>query len=438
MRKTLSGFFILGVIVMAHAGFASGDAAGAWTPPDPALLERAAALAREAPLIDGHNDTPYKYGRYFHYQTDLAPFDTETGALPEAHLVTDLPRLRRGGVGGQFWAAYISWSVTGPEAVRQTLEQIDFIHRLSARYPGEMALARSADDIERIHREGKLASLIGVEGGHCMDNSLPALRMYYEAGARYLTLTHMKTTDWCDAATDAPRHGGLSPFGREVVREMNRLGMMVDLSHVSPEAMRDAIDVSAAPVIFSHSGALGVCNHERNAPDDVLKRLGESGGIIMVPFMSEYLRQDISEHMRAEKHERERLAALTPGEDERIRAAMGEWRRAHPEPLASVADVANHIDYIRARIGAKHIGIGSDFEGFRSVVTGLEDTSCYPALLAELLRRGYTEEEVKDIAGRNLLRVMRRVEETGARLRAERQPSTARIEDFSAPDENTK
>jgi membrane dipeptidase len=329
-------------------------------------------------------------------------------------LVTDLKRLKAGGVGGQFWAAYVPFTLRGAEAVLVLLEQIDRTRRFIARYPDGLELALMADDIVRIHAKGKTASLIGVEGGHAIGNSLAVLRLSHALGARYMTLTHVKNNDWADASTDRPLHHGLTPFGQSVVREMNRLGMMVDLSHVSDETMAAALEVSQTPVICSHSGARALCSHPRNVPDDLLKKLAANGGVVMAVFLPAYLTEADRLHEEAAEKEETRLAELYAGDEARIAGAFAEWRKSHPNPRkGTLQDVADHIDHIREMAGIDHVGIGSDFEGFRAPPpAGLEDVSCFPALLAELQKRGYSESDLKKVAGENLLRVMRAVEKT--------------------------
>jgi membrane dipeptidase len=371
-------------------------------------LEGARALLRKHPLIDGHNDLPWQY-RKVRYDLSRIDFSKDT-SQSEARLITDIPRLRAGGVGAQFWAVYLPPKPGGPVAVEEMLHQIDFIRRLAGTYPHDLHMAYSPGEIEKAHQAGKVACLIGLEGGYCINNSLATLRMAYELGVRYLTLTHVKTTDWADAAGDQPRHGGLAPFGEEVIREMNRLGMMVDLSHVSDDVMRQAFKISRAPVIFSHSSARTICNHLRNVPDDVLRLVPAKRGIVMVCFLPGYLNNANAAHFNLGTKERTRLAELYPNDPEKEQAEMAKWREGHPAPPATVFDVADHIDYLKKLIGVDHIGIGSDFEGYNGTVACLEDVSKYPVLFAELKRRGYSDEELGKIAGRNLLRVFREVE----------------------------
>lgn len=374
---------------------------------------------RTVPLIDGHNDVPWQYRKR---SNDLAAVDFrgDTSRL-RPPWTTDIPRLRAGGVGAQFWSVYVPARLPGAEAVQMTLEQIDLVHQLCARYPETFELALTAADIERIHRKGRIASLIGMEGGHSINNSLATLRMMYRLGARYLTLTHTKSTDWADAAGDVARHQGLAAFGEEVVLEMNRLGMLVDLSHVTDDTMRDALRVTKAPVIFSHSSARAVCDHPRNVPDDVLQLTSANGGVVMVCFLPGYVAESERDEFVALSAERERLRALHPEDERAVESAMAAWRRARPKFVrATLSDVADHVDHIRKVAGIDHIGIGSDFDGFGGLPPeGLEDVSKYPALLSELSRRGYSKDDIKKIAGLNVLRVMRAAEKVAAEMQRE-------------------
>ncbi len=357
------------------------------------LIEQAHAILRESPLIDGHNDLPWQYRQKV--SGDFSKLDIRQ-RQPALH--TDIPRLRQGGVGGQFWSVYVPASMQGREAVRATMEQIDIVYQMMERYPEAFELARTAADVERIFKSGKIASLIGMEGGHSIDGSLGALRMFYKLGARYMTLTHSANTPWADSATDKPEHQGLTPFGEAVVREMNWLGMMVDLSHTSPETMSAALRVTQAPVIFSHSSARAVNDAPRNVPDDVLAKIPMNGGVVMVTFVPGFVSAEVREY-----------EALT-----------AEQKQRDTAPRASMAQVADHIDHIKKLAGVNHIGLGSDFDGMSSAPQNLEDVSKYPILFAELLRRGYTKDDLKKIAGLNLLRVMRQVEQVAARLRKSR------------------
>ncbi len=396
---------------------------------DPALVERARKLLDEVPLIDGHNDLPWEYRQRAKNHLDRIDLEGDTSKLdPPLH--TDIPRLRRGGVGGQFWSVYVPVDIPGADALQAVLEQMDDVHRLAERYPGTFEIARTADDVVRIHKAGRIASLIGMEGGHSIHNSLAALRQLYEAGARYMTLTHSKNTDWADSATDAPKHGGLTRFGAEVVREMNRLGMLVDLSHVSPETMKEALAASAAPVIFSHSSARALDDHPRNVPDDVLRLVAKNGGVVMVTFVPSFVSEEVRAWNAEEDAAEARLKALYPGDPERVKRDLDEWRRQRPAPRATLEQVADHVEHVRKMAGLDHVGIGSDFDGITSVPLGLEGVDDYPALLAELLRRGWTDEEVKKLAGLNALRVFREAERVAQGLKKERPASDALIEEL--------
>jgi len=375
------------------------------------LQERARRLLRETPIIDGHNDYPWEVRQ--RAQGDLSKLDMR---VPQPDIMTDLPRLKAGGVGGQFWSVYVPSPAPGTDAavsVTQALEQIDIVHRMVARYPDQLVLALTADDIERAHKQGKIASLIGMEGGHSINSSLAVLRMMYRLGARYMTLTHSLNTPWADSATDDPKLDGLSPFGEQVVQEMNRLGMLVDLSHVSPATMSDALKISTAPVIFSHSSARALTDVARNVPDEILRDLPRNGGIIMVTFVPGFVSPEVAEWNKRETAERTRLSGTIGADQDAINKALDVWRKANPAPRASLIQVADHIDHIKKIAGIDHIGLGSDFDGITSVPVGLEDVSTFPMLIAELLRRGYTDDDVRKIASRNVLRVMRAAEARG-------------------------
>ena len=415
--------FFSAVSALAIAAVAVVAAAGQPAPADD-LLERARVLTRAAPLIDGHNDYAWAV-REEEPTLDLAAVDIRSS---QPRTMTDIPRLRAGGVGGQFWSVYVPVSLQGQAAIRAVLEQIDMVHRMVARYPDTFELARTADDIERIVKAGRIASLVGMEGGHAIDNSLGTLRMLHALGAAYMTLTHSDNVPWADASTDTPRLGGLSKFGEEVVLEMNRLGMLVDLSHVSPDTMADALRVSRAPVIFSHSSARAICDHPRNVPDEILSRLKANGGVAMVTFVPSFIAPEGGRRYPLQLAQVRRLRKAHPKDPVRVEAAMQAWYKAHPDPPATLAMVADHIDHMRQVAGIDHIGIGSDFDGIQSTPAGLEDVSKYPALTAELLRRGYSEGDVQKVLGQNVLRVMRDVERAAAVLQTERPPSTATIE----------
>jgi membrane dipeptidase len=429
LRCVCSALLILMVAFAPSSALAQDEAT------DEELRARVMRILREVPLIDGHNDTPWQYRGRVRNHVDQIDFRDTTSLDPPMR--TDLARLRAGGVGGQFWSVFIPVGVRGgePGDVKTVLEQIDLVRRLAAKYPDDLEVALTADDVVRIHGQGKVASMMGMEGGHSIENSLPALRALYDAGARYMTLTHGKNTLWADSATDEPIHGGLTEFGREVVREMNRLGMLVDLSHVSPETMHDALDVAEAPVIFSHSSARAVCDHLRNVPDDALERLPENGGVVMVCFLVYYVSEEARMWDVAQREEETRLRALyaDPDDDPLVREGLEEWKAANPMTNATLSQVADHIDHIRAVAGIDHIGIGSDFDGMPSGPEGLEDVSCYPALFVELLKRGYSENDIAKIAGLNVLRVMRECEQAAARLRAQRPPSDALMEELDRP-----
>jgi len=409
MLKALSKFI---VVPLAAALAAS------WQSNDSVLLDRARALLKQTPLIDGHNDYPWALREKA--QRDFSKLDL---SKPQPTIMTDIERLRAGGVGAQFWSVYVPVELAGQSAVTATLEEIDTVHQMTRRYPETFELALTADDIERIFKHGRIASLIGMEGGHSIDNSLAALRMFYRLGARYMTLTHSKNTPWADSATDDPKFGGLAPFGEEVVREMNWLGMLADLSHVSPETMEDAIRVSQAPVIFSHSSARALNDVPRNVPDNVLRLLPKNGGVVMVTFVPGFLNREVAAWTKSQDAERARLTKQIPSDTAAVTRAVDEWTKAHPAPRARLSDAVDHIDHIRKIAGIDHIGLGSDFDGITQVPVGLEDVSKYPALVAELLRRGYKDDEVKKILGQNVLRVMREVEKVSKKLQSERGPS---------------
>ena len=387
-------------------------------------IQRARALHDKIPLIDGHNDLPWQYRKVA--GNALSKIDI---AQHQPSLHTDIPRLREGGVGGQFWSVYIPQTLPKGEHVRATMEQIDVVYNMLRQWPDTFQLSLTADDVEAAFDSGKIGSLIGIEGGHSIDNSLGALRMFHRLGARYMTLTHFKNVDWADSCTDKPKVDGLSQFGREVVREMNRLGMLVDLSHVHADTMRAALDTSDAPVVFSHSSARAITGHPRNVPDDVLERVKENDGVVMVSFVPGFVSQQTYEHGLARDAEKALLEAQSDSFDESVEAGLKAWDADNPEPRATVSDIADHIDRIREKAGINHIGIGSDYDGITSVPEGLEDVSKYPVLTAELLRREYSEEDILKILGGNILRLMRAVENAATRIQQERGPSEASIED---------
>jgi membrane dipeptidase len=384
-------------------------------------LEQARAILKKAPLIDGHNDLPMVIRDEF--GGDVEGHDISGPASHD----TDIPRLRAGGVGTQFWSVYVPSSLPPLQAVRQQLEQFDIALRLIRLYPDDLMLAGSVADIEQARKESKIASLIGIEGGHTIVNSLGVLRAYYDLGARYMTLTHYHTNDWADSATDVARHGGLTEFGYEVVREMNRLGMLVDISHVSTDTMNDVLDVTEAPVIFSHSSARALTKHMRNVPDDVLKRVTNNGGIVMVTFIPDF----VSEERRQWAEELDPITRDLTTEAE-WKAAAEEFKKTHGQPPSgTLAQVADHIDYVARLAGYNHVGIGGDFYGQSGddLVQGLEDVSRYPYLVAELLRRGWSEENIARLTRGNLLRVFGQVETIAHRLQDERPPSLMTFEE---------
>jgi len=370
---------------------------------------RALRILKTVPLIDGHNDIPDAI-------RERGGVDSVDLAVSQPRLMTDIPRLRAGGVGAQFWAAYVPVETIhgGTHSAVYALEQIDLVHRLCARYPTTFAMARTAADIERNFKAGKISCLIGIEGGHAIENSLGALRAFAQLGVRYMTLTHWETLDWVDAATDSAKHDGLTAFGEEVVREMNRVGMLVDLSHVSDATMMDALRVSRAPVIFSHSSARALDSHVRNVPDSILRLVAQNGGLVMTNFAPDY----VSEALRAygdtiqQGIARLRAAGI---DSTAVRDSVRAWRTRAPK--ATLQQVADHMDHLRQVAGVHHVGIGSDFDGISSVPVGLEDVSKFPDLLAELLRRGWTEADVKKVAGLNMLRVMREAEHVAREMR---------------------
>jgi membrane dipeptidase len=415
-------------------------------------LARAQRVLTDTPLIDGHNDLPWIIRARFKSSVSAVDLASDTAHLKPAQtftyggaaeaevpaMMTDIPRLRAGQVGAQFWSVYVPVEMQGAIAVQATLEQIDIVKRMAARYPKDLEMAYTADDIRRIHKAGRIASLIGVEGGHQVADSLAVLRQYYELGVRYMTLTHVLNTAWADAATDNPVHHGLTPFGREVVREMNRLGMLVDLSHVSEDTMRAALETTAAPVIFSHSSARALDDHPRDVSDEVLKLVARNGGVVMVNFNPGYV--TMARNVWDSAHDAEMARYSSPpygglyiGQPERAKAALKAWEQANPKPVVTIKDVADHIDHIRKVAGVDNIGIGSDFDGIDEVPVGLEDVSKYPQLFAELARRGWSDADMAKVAGGNLLRVLASVEQLAAQQRKQRLASEATLALLDAP-----
>ncbi len=394
------------------------DVAEVEAPIDPALQAAEAALAI-APVFDGHNDVPIQLRSRFDNQINDLDFADTTGTgstHPQGRAMhTDIARLAEGRVGAQYWSVYVPVSLSEPEAVQMTMEQIDVMKRLIGRYPQALRYAETADDVEAAIADGRVASLLGMEGGHSIGSSLAVLRQMYALGARYMTITHSRNTPWADSATDTPEHGGLSDFGKDVIREMNRIGMLVDLSHVSEDAMMDALDVARAPVIFSHSGVRAINGHARNVPNSVLARLPDNGGIVMVVALPGFLNNESREWFAARQAETARLESLFQGQPTVVEAAMAEWDEANPTPETMITHMADHIDHIRDTIGVEYIGIGADFDGMPTGPIGFEDTSGYPQLFAELARRGYSQVEMELIASRNAMRVLREAERYAAR-----------------------
>jgi membrane dipeptidase len=421
MLKTLAA-----AVSFAGVAFSSPASIHVDAAQDPALLHAHRLLAAH-PVIDGHNDLPWAIRENATAPRDVSAYDLRRHTTGQ----TDLDRLREGGVGGQFWSVYVPAEMEGGFA-RTQLEEIDIARRVIARYPDRLELATTADGVERAMKRGRIASLLGMEGGHAIENSLGALRAYYDLGVRYMTLTHGKTLDWADSATDAPRHGGLTRFGEEVVREMNRLGMLVDLSHTSPDTMAAALRVSEAPVIFSHSSARALCDHPRNVPDDVLRKMPANRGIVMVTFVSAFVSPEFaraSEPLWKEYQERSK-GMTDPAERQRLRQ---ELAARMPKIKVTIGQVADHIEHVRKVAGVDHVGIGSDFDGNDEWPEGLADVSGYPRLFAELVRRGWSDADLAKLADGNILRVMRQAEAVARRLQPARPPSTATIEALDGP-----
>ena len=411
------------LVVLAAGATVAVDAQAAAPQPsarDSALARR---VLRATPLTDGHNDLPWRIR-----EDTLRPRDVEAYDLRRrtpGH--TDLERLRRGMVGAQFWSVYIPGEIRDSGYARVQLEQIDIALRVIDKYPDALELATTEAEVRRAFRQGRIGSLLGMEGGHAIENSLGALRAYYDLGARYMTLTHNVTLDWADAALDSVRHNGLAPFGEEVVREMNRLGMLVDLSHVSPATMSDALNVTQAPVIFSHSSARALCDVPRNVPDSILARLPRNGGVVMVTFVPQFISPAVAAHAATAQQEAAAITRRLGSDTAAIRREIAAWTAANPAPRATLSQVADHIEHVRRVASVDNVGIGSDFDGIDATIVGLEDVSTFPALFAELARRGWTEADLRKLAGENVLRALARAETVAARLRRERPPSTATL-----------
>ncbi len=388
------------------------------------------ALAKKVlsttPLIDGHNDLPWAIRESKTMSRDVDAYDLRKRTPKH----TDIERLRKGMLGGQFWSVYIPGEIKDSGYARVQLEQIDIAKRVIAKYPDVFQFCPTALCVRSAFAAGRIGSLLGMEGGHAIENSLGALRAYYDLGARYLTLTHNVTLDWADAALDKPIHGGLTKFGQEVVREMNRLGMLVDLSHVSPGVMSSALNVTEAPVIFSHSASRALSDHPRNVPDSILARLPKNGGVVMVTFVTSFISEKARVHDQARGAKQAELRPRFKTDSASADRELKAWDAANPAPKVSLAEVANHIEHIRQVAGVDHIGIGSDFDGIDEVIDGLEDVSTFPALFAELARRGWTEDDLRKLAGENVLRVIETAEKVAARLQRSRSPSTKTIQDL--------
>jgi membrane dipeptidase len=384
-------------------------------PIDARTRARIDRLLKATPLIDGHNDIAEQLSES--HASSIANLASGTAAWPYHPLMTDMARLKAGRVGGQFWSVYIDGTLTGDEAIRRTIEQIDIVDRMIAAYPADLERADTADGIMRIHKAKRIASLIGIEGGRQMGGSMAALRQFYRLGARYMTLTHNQTTEWADSATDDPKYNGLAPFGYKVIAEMNRLGMLVDLSHVSPTVMRQAIAASRAPVIFSHSSAAGLNSHPRNVPDDVLALLPANGGVVMANWVPIFLSRPALEREAAKSAEEARLKTMIRNDSAAVKAGVEAWEAAHPAPPVTVKEVADHIDHITRVAGHDHVGIGADLDGIPNTPIGLPGVQSYPLLFAELIRRGWSDRDLAKLAGSNVLRALRGAEATAKAMR---------------------
>ena len=427
MRFSLSLAASLVALLAARQSVAQG-------PTDPNMA-RALRVLSSSPVMDGHNDLPWRIREDSVHSMDVDAYDLRKRTPG----MTDLSRMKAGHLGAQFWSIYIPGEQNAPVYkskgavasmpgyARVQLEQFDIAKRMIAKYP-ELAWTPTSAQAKAAMKGGKIASLLGLEGGHAIENSLPLLRLYYELGARYMTLTHNVTLDWADAALDSAKHHGLTPFGREVVREMNRLGMLLDLSHVSPGTMSAALDVTQAPVIFSHSGARALVDHRRNVPDSILARMPKNGGVVMVPFVNSFVSKAVKADDDALEAETAAATKRHPADSAAVKKEVGEWRAAHPRPTATISDVADQIDHVRKIAGVNHVGIGSDLDGITETVVGLEDVSKFPALFAELARRGWTDADLAKLASGNVMRVLSDAERVSAKLRATTKPSNATIE----------
>ena len=386
-------------------------------PIDPKVQARIDRILKATPLIDGHNDLPEQLAE--NYKRSVAGLASGSDKRNPNPLMTDMARLRQGRVGAQFWSVFIDASLHGDEAIRETLQEIDVVDRLVQAYPNDLELAYTADDVVRIHRAGKVASLIGIEGGHQIGGSLAALRQFYRLGARYMTLAHFANSEVADSATDDPKYHGLSPFGRTVVGEMNRLGMLIDLAHVSEDTMRGTIEISRAPVIFSHSSARAIDDHPRNVPDGVLALLPKNGGVVMVNFYSGYVSDAVRKWNAEETAEEARLKSLLVGRPQQRDEALAAWKKANPEPTATLGEIADHIEHIVKVAGYDHVGIGGDLDGipYDEAPAGMNSVSGYPLVFAELIHRGWSDENLAKLAGGNVLRAMRQAESVAASMK---------------------
>ncbi len=420
--------------ILAAALFSSASAAlAAPADPDDPNLPRLKKVLKQTPLIDGHND----WGETLVDRAGDKRWTMDLTHLDSVAYDTDIERLRLGMVGGQFWSVFVSPMLPGNEQVRRTLDQIDLVKSIVARYPNDFALARTAADVRAAHKAGKIASMMGVEGGGQIDESFSVLRAYAALGAGYLTLAHAKTISWADSATDDPQHDGLTPFGIAVVHELNRLNMLVDLSHVSEGTMLDAITASKAPVIFSHSSARALCDHPRNVSDVVLKKVAENGGIVMVAFAPNYISEarrvwGVEQGAQRALYNQPPLNGLYIGQPDRAKADMDVWLKDHPEPKVTVAMVADHIDHIAKVAGYDHVGLGGDYDGLPALPEGMDGVESYPPLLLELMKRGWSDENIAKLAGGNILRVMAQAEKVAASMAGE-PPAVGTIAAFDGP-----
>jgi membrane dipeptidase len=408
----------LAVLMLAAGAVAAPLAAQV---PDSSFIRRALRLHRDVPMMDGHNDFPWEMRAQAHLSWDGRDM---LAGMPT--FMTDIPRLRSGGVGGLFWSLYIDPSLIPQGAARSVMEQIDIVKQMEARWPDVFVPARTADDVVRAHRRGRIASLMGIEGGHAIENSMGTLRLFYELGVRYMTLTWNNDLAWADAAAGSKGHNGLTPFGREVVREMNRLGMLVDISHVSDSVMVQVLRGSESPVIFSHSSARALAEHRRNVPDGILRMMPQNGGIVMVNFYCDFVDSTKIRWNQA-AGAAARSARASGGDSAAVRRAVEQWTAANPAPRPGIGTIADHIEHIRDVAGVDHVGYGSDFDGIDCAPEGLNDVSTFPRLTAELLRRGWSDADVRKVIGLNTLRVMRGAEAAARRLQTQRGPSSATL-----------